>query len=65
MCRCMLVLRNDMSVPVGRDVRAGMTQPGLDRLCVHAVGEQQCGLGMTKLVEFESVESATLALDSP
>lgn len=29
MCRCMLVLRNDMRVPVGRDVRAGMTQPGL------------------------------------
>ena len=42
--RRVVVLRDGVRVPVERDARAGMPQAGLDRLHVHAVGEQQRGL---------------------
>ena len=64
-CRRVVVLRDGVGVPIKRDARAGMAEPGLDGLDVDAVGEEQCGLRVPELVELEPVEAMLLAPDTP
>ena len=64
-CHRVVVLRDGVGVPVERDARAGMAEPGLDGLHVDTVGQKQRGLCVAELVELEPVEAVLLAPDPP